>query len=258
MSNQSEDPPIRTGQYKSWEEAYIKENWKSKSDTEMAIEIGRSPDSLALKRRGMGLVREMGRPILDGKEVGDNDASSIAKEVSTGKEYSLLSISDKKQLLTQRFKATKRYKQVERSLDEEELSFYIERWTDYINTWETILSTEEDTLHLALMELIRADRILDRQRRAVEGDEQVPIDLYDRQYQQCVETYNKLMSSLAGTRQQRLASGKDSDISLVSVVQKLQDQQNRKKAGEEAAAINIAKVFTTNKFREKGFIIDGN
>jgi hypothetical protein len=136
------------------------------------------------------------------------------------------------------------------------LDFYIERWADYINTWETILSTEEDTLHLAIMELIRANRILDRQQQALEGDEQVPIDLYDRQYQQCVETYNKLMGSLAGTRQQRLAAGKNEDVTLVSIVQKLQDQQVRKKAGDEAAAINLAKLFTTNRLRQQGHILD--
>jgi hypothetical protein len=52
------EPTVRSGQYKTWEEAFLKESWKYKTDAEMASELNRTGESIALKRRAMGLVRD--------------------------------------------------------------------------------------------------------------------------------------------------------------------------------------------------------
>ena len=246
----------RKGRFEPYEVSFIKANWSKMTDKEIAEELSRTEQAISIQRKKFSLQKNKigGRPPKVRTSAIDMKSSEyeIVRE-----EYKSLTREQKKKLFEQRFKHTKRYDQLIEVLEEEEMDFYCERWLDYVNTWETLLVTEEDTLHLAIMELIRAHRIMRRQRHAMDDEaNQTPMDFYDRQYKECVDTHKELMKTLSGTRAQRLSIEKEDKFNLTTIVQALQDQEKRKKAGQEAAIIQKAKEFTAQNMRCKNYLID--
>lgn len=252
--------PLRTTRFEDWELAFIKANYLKMTDKQLASELRRNLAGISKKRKDLGLVKGNGRPNNDKRKF--TDQQNVRGDFRSGEyeivreEYKKLTKDQKKKLFQSRFEHTKRYQQLQETLDEDELDFYTERYLDYINTWETLLTTEEDTLHLAITELIRANRMLKRQKEMRDENKEIPIDLFDRQYKECVQTYSKLMGDLSGTRQQRLNTNREEKLTLDKVVQGLQDEEIRRKAGKEAAIIEAAKKATATNMRTKNYLID--
>ena len=249
--------PKKKGRFEPWEVTFIKANYDKKSDKQIGAELNRDDKSIFKQRHQLGLKKPTGRPSNSSivqKASSDSPERELVKE-----EYKNLTRDQKKKLFESRFKHTKRYSQLTATLDEDEMEFYIEKWLDYGTTWETILETEVDSLHLAIMELILANRILIRQREALDDEDEnnrVPIEIYDRHYREHIDTYNKLMSTLAGTRQQRLSVEKEDRFNITTIVQQLQDMEIRRKAGKEAAIIDAAKDAAFHGMRNKNFLVD--
>ncbi len=249
--------PPKKGKFEPWEITFIKANYQSKSDRDLAAELHREEEAIERQRRKLNLKKPTGRP--SNARIAENSGDDFFTKEIGKEEYRNLSREQKRKLFESRFKHTKRYDQLLATLDAEELDFYMEKWLDYVTTWETILETEVDQLHLAIMELILSNRILVRQRQALDEEDEnnrVPIEMYDRHYREHIDTYNKLMQNLSGTRQQRLGSEKENKYNITTIVQQLQDDETRRKAGKEAAIIEAAKQAAFKGMRERNFLVD--
>ena len=249
---------LKKTRFEDYEIAYIRQHYKMMTDEEIGDELGRSGKAITRKRTEIGCSKGTGRPkkpLLKGKNQISNSLVRSSNEIKKDI-FSQLNREQKKKLFRQRFQNSERHDQLTRILNEDEINFYSERFLDYIMTWDTILTTEEDTLHLAIIELIRGQRILRRQRDAQEEAHGIALEVFDRQYKECVETYNRLMNSLSGTRQQRLSKNSESSISIVTIVQALQDNENRERAGREAAIIQAAKEAAAGAMRAKNYLLD--
>lgn len=250
---------IKKGRYEEWEEAYIKAKWEFKSDADIAEHLGRDTDAITRKRKYMGLIKADGRPSHEKIE----KILELKPEEQTDRElYKQLRPSEKKKLFQAKFEKTKRYDELTEILTDDELELYQERFLDYMFTFETILTHEEDTLHLLILELIRGHRLLASMKAAKEaaaaGGSPIGagIDILNRQYKECVDNYDRLMKSLNATREQRLKQHKETEFSLVTVVQALGDDEVRERVGKQAALIAAAEHFVRADMKEKNFLLD--
>jgi hypothetical protein len=250
--------PKRQGRFEEWEVAFIKANYKNRTDVWLAEQLFRDVDAVTLKRQTLKLKKPLGSRPKDAERHSPQTLAKKFKEQNKN-EYEDLTPAQKRSIFENQFKHTRRYKELQDVLTAQEIDTYAEKWMDYISTWETVLATEEDTLHLAILELIRAHRTLVRQKAAMDNPNgsPVPIEAYEKNYKEIVENYNKMMQQLSGTRLQRLATNKEEKMTLVTMVQSLQDAEIRKRAGDEAATIQAAAGMTKNWMRQQNFLMDG-
>lgn len=255
----SEKSPKKTGRWEEWEVAYIKSNWDHMTDLQIGEQLHREAKNVTVKRQSLKLIKNnASRP--SGVDGITNDELNKRYKSDKKKAYEALSKEEKRKLFDNQFKNSQRYKELKEVLSESEIATYAEKWMDYISTWETVLTTEEDTLHLAILELIRAHRVLVRQKAAMDNPSPmnaVPIEMYEKSYKEIVENYNKMMQQLSGTRQQRLSVNREEKMTLVSVVQALQDNAIRKKAGDEEAMLGAASQMTASWLRQNNYLVDG-
>jgi hypothetical protein len=250
---------VKKGRFSEYEIGYIKQHHQAKSDSEIAHKLSRETTAITRKRKAMGFTKLSGRPTSEKREA----YLLIKPESQRDREiYATLSSEQKREVFKEKFYGSQRFVQLLEVLTTTEVDFYSERYLDYMFTFETITDVEEDTLDLALKELIRSHRVLKRQKELREQLDQggvIPpgtLEMFDRQYKDSVEVYEKLIKNLSGSRAQRIANNKEDTHNLVSVVQALQDDENRKKAGDEAALIEAAKNLVAEDMRKKHYLMD--
>ena len=256
-------PPykIKKGRFAPHEESYIRGHYKTMSDREIGDFLHREPAAITRKRQAMSLGKNQGRPSNESKA--DAQRSKSDKQIDRDM-YATLSKEEKKILFKKKFENTERYRQLTTTLTPDELKAYIESFLDYMFQFETILKHEEDTLHLAVLEMIRQQRFLRSQvqvRDAISNGDRAAtltgrLEILDRRYKESVELYDRLMSSLHATRDQRLKNKEENRVSLVTVVQALQEEEARRLAGEEAAMIEAAKNYAGDIMRKNGHLMD--
>lgn len=260
---------MKTGRFDKFETLYIQNKYTIMSDIEIAADLDRDVGSITRKRRAMGLhkgargktdVEE--RPLVGKKPEGAIYDSLLDEDTVANREIlSKLSEVDKKRFFKRMFENTVRYEELKETLSSNELERYSEKYISYISEFETLLKTEEDTLHMAIMEYIRAHRTLVRQKQLIVGiaNGTVPanspgIDMLNSQYKECLDTYNKLMKNLSATREQRLKAHKEDSFSLATVVQALQDKDIRERVGREAAIIAAAGEKAKEAMKTQGLL----
>jgi hypothetical protein len=259
--NMKPTPKIKKGRFAPHEESYIRGHYTVMSDREIGEFLNREAAAITRKRQSMLLGKNQGRPSNSSKAEAYKSKSDrqIDREM-----YDTLSREEKKILFKKKFENTERYRQLTAILTPDELKAYIESFLDYMFQFETILKHEEDTLHLAVLEMIRQQRFLQSQvhvRDAIQSGDRTAVltgrlEILDRRYKESVELYDKLMSSLHATRDQRLKNKEENRVSLVTVVQALQDEEARRLAGEEAAMIKAAKEYAGTIMRNNGHLLD--
>ena len=261
LAEMKPEPKIKKGRFAPHEESYIRGHYVVMSDREIGSFLNREPAAITRKRQSMRLGKNQGRPSNESKAAAHRSKSDrqIDREM-----YDTLSRDEKKILFKKKFENTERYRQLTTTLTPDELKAYIESFLDYMFQFETILKHEEDTLHLAVLEMIRQQRFLRSQvhvRDAIQSGDRTAtltgrLEILDRRYKESVELYDRLMSSLHATRDQRLKNKEENRVSLVTVVQALQDEEARRLAGEEAAMIKAAKDYAGDIMRKNGHLWD--
>ena len=256
-------PPVKRGRFTLAEEAYVKGHYEFKTDKELAEFLNRDPTAIKRKRDLLGLKKKSGGQTA--KSIKDARQSFSEKQLDRDA-YSLLTKEERQDLFRRSFESTERYKSLRRTLTNEEIDAYIENFLNYKYQFETLEVHEEDFLHQAIMQLIMQDRILCMEKSARDsfdtGDHNAMeimsrIETLDRRYQESVEIYSKIMKSLHATREQRLKTNKETSLSLVTVVQSLQDEEMRKKLGVEAAMIKKGAELAKEVMEKEGLLLGG-
>lgn len=227
-----------------WDEKsknFLISNYLVMTDSQVGRKIGRTAKSVAQMRGRLQLfkVKEGDTQVEDRFKV-----SHVAN----------LSEPDKKDFLIAELRRTSQYKKTKSVLTKEELTFYEERYIEFMSdpTVETMTSAEKDTLHRKTLTEVRLFRFMEDERRMREmieededEDEKDSLEerernvkyLADRsrQIQDCQQVIKECEKSLNVTREQRLKNSSDQAINFTSIVKDLQNPTVRIEAGYEAA-----------------------
>jgi len=229
-------------------------------------------DTISKRRRGLGIIKKSGQPA----EIGISDAPMLCTPQPG------LNESDKAQWFRGQFKKTHLYQTIRKQFESHEVDVYIEDYGNLCCQFEDIVLSEffqiDDFLkHRILVDrqliLVRSlqQQIADLQEWFVQNPKQADEDkdvvkfrimqqrqLEDRyrylksvndRYDALVKERQKIYSSLAATRKDRLdelRGGKETFFSLVATLQHSQDERDRQ--GKYAqltklAANDVKKVF---------------
>lgn len=223
----------RSIRFNDEEVIYIKENWMSATDEQIAEKLGRSPEAIRRKRDDLGLKKPGGRPTRITKESNIYKNPTVASLATLSKERRL-------EFYKKSFEKNPRYQQVLLELNEIEMNYYKHKYVEFLDSIDTITINEEDMLHHMLMSDIIIHRI--RATMKKESDEwdkklegaRPPQNLLP-ELQRAEERYMKYHQSLNVTREQRLKTEKEEKVTIVSIVKTYQDKQAREEAGRHAA-----------------------
>lgn len=234
---------VKSGDWDESERNFLHANYLLMTDSEIARKLGRTKRAVQKARERLGLMKTKEvQP-----EVEDRFRSSYVSNLSD---------SDKRDFLLAELRRTSQYKKTKAVLSRDELSFYEERYVEFMldPTIETMTSPEKDTLHRKTLTEIRLFRFMEDERRLREmvedfddeddddpdaRDEQEKNLKYlsdrSRQIQDCQQVIKECEKSLNVTRADRLKNSSDQAINFTSIVKDLQNPTIRKAAGGEAA-----------------------
>jgi hypothetical protein len=216
------------GRFSNKEEEFIRTNYMTMTDREIADALRRDVKSIQRKRDNMGLADKRKKHF---KQVGKRSRDSY---------LSSLSDSDRKTVFTKELHGSALYKKVKSVLTPDELKFYEEKFIEFLTdpTIQTVTGPERDILHEMIMAQIRRFRLME-----AEKDER--IDKGNMSYSkakeisECDNTIRKCQEALNVTRKQRMKDSSDQAIHFANVIKELQDPNVRRAVGAEAAMLKF-------------------
>ena len=235
------------GHFTAWEDQIIRDEWQTCTDEEIGNRIGRSVESIARRRKILGLSKKNGRPKkrTRKKAIFENPTeNSLAK----------LSKEDRIEFYKTKFDKNPRYQWLIRMLLDDELEYYKIKYIETIDAMDSLTHNEEDILHNMIMKEIMIMRLNSQIKEAWEAyqdrdddDERRPPPQYLYQdLERAEQQYVKYQEKLKLTREQRLKTDREEKLTVVSVVRDFMDRENRQRAGDIAGQLS----FFTEKCRE--------
>jgi len=88
-----------------------------------------------------------------------------------------------------------------------------------------------------------------------DSPEHVDLNLWS-EYDKSVKRFNDLQKSLKASREQRLKDRTEEGLTLTKVIQRLSNREAQKRAGEEAAIMDLLRNKEKEKLEKEGFIIE--
>lgn len=244
--------------YTEEEIAFIENNWKAKSDKQIAIALGRTEESVARQRKKYGWIKENGRPRAE--DVKKAKMESAVKAAHTGKNFSLsgLDKDERIELYKQNFaSANKRYLLLLEELKDSELEYYKYKYVDFMDTVDTITPQEEDSLHHMIMTDINISRLRKRLRLA-EEDEESPMvyGLFDA-LEKSEKRYLEYQKALNVTREKRLAKEKEQKETIATIVQTYRNKLAREELGRQAGLMEVFKQKAREDMNKHRYLLGG-
>lgn len=214
-----------------YEKEYIRDNHQRLSDERIAKVLGRYVATITNERRRKGYRKGPGRT----KNI------DVPSEMEQLMEKSPVDLEDeeRQRLLKQRFEATKRHNRLVDILTDPELDFYTTKYMEFLHSVETLTPTEEDSLHLMIMELIIQQQLFKKKKEG-DGDSK-DFNWFEKAYHDSVDRFGKLQRALKASREQRLKDRSESKVNISTIVQGFRDKESRKRIGENAALIEAAR-----------------
>lgn len=282
VPSEQPNPKRKTGVFGNEELEFIRLNCDNMTDKEIGKSLGRPENGIARQRKMMGLNKGAGRPKKDGEKA--TVKNYLLKEDQPAPMRNLTK-AERKKLAEKLFEESMDYKRFKKQFTAEEMDVYKDRFSDYLAEWEKILPQEKEQLHTVIKETVIQDRFLKRiksneqmkdnlallENKKIElllvtdrdknyhkelesvrktiqeiKDSMEPVEHIWQDYHKSNERAEKSLKALKLTREQRLKNDEDRGITLVTVVQALNDDKVRKTAGDEAALI----AHSTDQYKE--------
>jgi hypothetical protein len=232
--------------FEEWEDDYIRENWETKSDEEIAQHIDRLADGVQRRRKKLGLTRQVGRPASQGH---------IGAIFANPSSYNLARLSKEDRLTFYRtqFEKSPRYIWLTQTLSDTELEYYKNKFIDTSDSLDTLEAQEEDILHNMIMKEIDIVRLRKLIRQQMNEYEQAPIDAKPPLNQQLYQDMERAEKQYVGyheklrlTREQRLKTDEEQRVTVSSLVRSFLDAKVRQEVGDMAGTM----AYSTKKCKE--------
>lgn len=246
------------GRWEPWEVLWLKQHYKSSTDKDIAAKLGRKEDSIARKRKQLGLSKKNGRPTEDSRK-------EAIRQTPT--DYSLAKLSKEERLEFYRnsFDTFWRSKHVKKILLTEELEYYKHKYVEAIDSMETLDYVEEDLLHNMIMcdiSIVRLqEQIKDELQKFKEGDDdngRPPPQYLYKDLNELETRYIKYQEKLSLTRQQRLKEDRGSEVNIHTIVQGLLDKKTRAKADKLAGEMDYFRNTCKEDMSKMEFLLGGD
>ena len=247
----------KKGRFTAAEDEYIRDQWMTSTDKEIAEKLNRTENGIARRRGILNLKKSNGRPSVANKK---------AHIYTNPTEYNLskLSKDDRLNFYKTKFDQNPRYGHLLVILREEELDYYKHKYIDYIDALDSITHQEEDLLHNMIMKEIQIVRLqrqikesLDQYYGDDDEDRRPPPQYLYTDLDKAEQQYVKYQEKLRLTREQRLKTDREEKITITSLVRAFMDAKNRKEVGDMAGAMSYYTKACKDDMNKMNFLIGG-
>jgi hypothetical protein len=249
--------------YTDEELLFIEHNWKTHTDKEIAMILGRTDESVGRQRKRFGWIKNNGRPSVESKKnaISDIDvtafnSSDFVREVS----FTNMDKDQRLEIYKQNFATNPRYSTVINELSQEEMRVYIHKYVDFMDSVDTMTPQEEDSLHHMIMTDINISRV----RRHIKRTEEESQDgnpliygLYDtlEKAEKRFVDYQKILSV---TREKRLQKDKEQKETIHTVVQTYRNKMARQELGRRAGLMEIFQEKCKEDMSKYRYLLGGS
>ena len=264
---------------------YIRENVTSKTDQQIAKDLGCRVVTVANNRRKMGVYKSRGGEIQNDPESSDSSKAALSQSGMTE--------AEKKEFFKTQLVNSLYYKNLKKQLSEEEIDYYLQEWGALCVQFQDIVATEkrqideliktyildnrilrnikvaEDEIERLQEEVqeLRDNRDIENDTEAQERDERI-IELINtlsgqsksmaKDHDQLVQQKNRLLGELHGRRKDRLDQIEKSGRTFASMVQAFHDEEVRQTQGRHAELVKMSRQKKQKDFRKKSSYPDGS
>lgn len=241
--------------YSDEEVEFIKANWETKTDKQIAKVLGRSEESVQRQRKKYGMSKGSGRPSNE-----DIEKAKMERASKKPDSYNLASL-DKNQRLEiykQNFNKNPRYSTLIGELHGDEFEYYKHKYVEFMDSVDTITIQEEDSLH----HMIMADISISRIRRNIklmeeekeEEDRPLIFGLYDT-LDKAERKFMEYQKILRVTRESRLKENKEEKETFVTMVNMYRNRVAREEMGRQAGIINAYKEICKDEMKASRYLL---
>lgn len=216
MTNKEDAPKTYFASDYTAEEKKIIEDMCAKGMTDAAIakKLGRSRQSILNKRVEMGILKR-----------------KIRLATST------YSKQERRNIEIKRYKMSPRYGRLDDVLTADEKKLFDEEFDVFLDNMDDIDAKDIENIHLLVMEIIRQNRILKKQKDILTNPSLADAKL-DEEYRESVRAFERLMKLLKFSRQQRLEYHHDTKLCLTDLIEAFEEKENYEKLQQQAKIIN--------------------
>lgn len=221
---------------------FIENNYKVRTDSELAKILNRTELSIARQRAIHGWKKDNGRP--SAKKIKENLITAAAEGFSP-MSFSGLSKDQRIEIYKQQFDKNPRYMLLRNELYPEELEYYKHKYVEFMDGVDTITLQEEDALHHMIMNDISISRmrkkIIEMERSVENGDSKIinyGLYTYLKDFEDKFISYQK---TLRVTREGRLKEDKEQKETFATLVQAYRNRATREELGNQAALMDVYK-----------------
>jgi len=241
--------------YSDEEKKFLETNWKTKTDEDIGRILGRAPESVARKRKSLGLVKRSGRPSKN-----EIKEAKLERAVTNPSDNNMAALdkTERLEIYKNNFNRNPRYQSVKLELHEYEFVYYRHKYVEFMDSVDTITIQEEDSLH----HMIMADLSISRIRRKIkdmeeeneENDKPLIFGLYealDKGEKKFME-YQKI---LRVTRESRLKENKEEKETFATIVNIYRSKKTREEMGRQAGLIDIYKNLCKDEMKTSRYLL---
>ena len=230
---------------------FLLENYKSKTDKEMADALNVSKSTIYLWRKELKLTKQKK------KETPTNEVAKNLNE-TTVEDVKHMTIEEKRVAFLNQLRHKPLYEMTKKLLSAEELALYETKYLEYATSpdIETLTAYEEDDLHELTMTQISKMRLQQEEYLAMANGDPPP-DI-SRALKDKDETILKLKKSLDIERSQRLKRQEDSATNFITLIKEFNNGKIRDMIGREASSFNLHRDMCLNELIEDDLIFGIN
>lgn len=243
--------------YSEEEIKFVEQNWKIRTDKEIGRVLSRTAESVERVRKKKGWHKTPGRPSV--KEIEENTQALIDSGAKiTQLSVAALSKEQRLDIYKANFTKNPRFSWLMRELHEDEIEYYKHKYTEFMDSLDTITIQEEDSLHHMIMADIGIGRIRrmirDMEQDKDENSKALVFGLYetlDKAEKKFVD-YQKI---LRFTREARLKESKEEKENFASVVQMYRSRAAREEIGRQAGLMEAYKEKCKEEMKTSRYLL---
>ncbi len=241
--------------YTDEELKFIEQNWKAKTDKEIARILDRTEESVARQRKRFGWIKTPGRP---SSEIIDEGLKEMAEAGISPFSMANLDKDQRLQIYKHNFTKNPRYSTLLKELHTDEIDYYKHKYVEFMDSVDTVTIQEEDSLHHMIMADVSISRlrrrIRDMEQKNEEEDKALIFGLYemlDKHEKKFVE-YQRI---LRVTREGRLKENKEEKETFASLVQVYRNKKAREEFGRQAGLMEIYKEKCKEEMKASRYLL---
>jgi len=239
------------------------------SDKDIAKKLGRNAPNAWRTVQRIRLENKWERPTGAPPEQ-SADTSQIERSAVTAQDLSDMSSEERITYLQQSLSSSHRFAYMFNTLDPDEVNIFQEEYFKVLRDVDDISMTEEQSLFLAIYELVLALRAqknrkdeeeLVRRSRNGEIDGDDPLftthvsERHEREYNAHMKQYQSLIDNLKLSRRQRLDKQIQGKKSFLDFAHELSDDDAQRSVAEEIRKLNKLDDAELTRLIEKGFLL---